>query len=114
MKGVVIDALYPKFSLMFRAALELLFTILIIIVARAVLTSLMRGVMNAGGGRTVSNSEASQPNRGPSAPAAGELHKDPVCGTYVAESTAFRRQTGGQSFYYCSEVCREKHTLVAR
>jgi YHS domain-containing protein len=93
---------------MFRAALELLFTILIVMVARAILTSVMKGIANA------SRPQQQQPNRGPASQPSGELHKDPVCGTYVAESTAFRRQAGGQSFYYCSEACREKHALVAR
>jgi YHS domain-containing protein len=100
---------------MFRAALELLFTILIVIIARAVLTSVMKGITNAAANASSSNAHsASQPNRGPAAQPSGELHKDPVCGTYVAESTAFRRQAAGQSFYYCSEACREKHSLVAR
>lgn len=96
---------------MFRAAIELLFTILIILVARAVLTSVMKGIANAGA------SAAAPPRTTPQAPRSqpsGELHKDPVCGTYVAESTAFRRQAGSQTFYYCSEACREKHSLVAR
>lgn len=96
---------------MFRAALELLFTILIIMVARAVLTSLLKGVANASRGYQ-------RPNAPPQAPTGhqqtGELHKDPVCGTYVAGSTQFRRQSGSQTFYYCSEACREKHALVAR
>lgn len=100
---------------MFRAAIELLFTILIVLVARAVLTSLMKGIANAGAKATSgSTNSPRQPNRGPAAQPSGELHKDPVCGTYVAESTSFRRQAGGQTFYYCSEACREKHALVAR
>jgi YHS domain-containing protein len=96
---------------MFRAALELLFTILIIMVARAILTSVMKGIAKASAPQ---GSTPRTPNRGPASQPSGLLHKDPVCGTYVAESTAFRRQAGGQSFYYCSEACREKHALVAR
>ena len=100
---------------MFRAILELLFTILIVIVARALLTGVFRGIA-----RSSSNAFQSRPeNTGkttdtsPSGPQlGGELHKDPVCGTYVAESTPFRRQISGQTFYYCSSDCREKHALV--
>ena len=44
----------------------------------------------------------------------GDLHRDPVCGTFVAESTPYQRRTASQVFYYCSDVCREKHALVAR
>ena len=104
---------------MIRALLELLFTVLIVVVARAVLSSLMKGVANASSGAfgrwTQNDRPNSEPASAPSSPSSGnELHKDPVCGTYVAESTPFRRNTGGQTFYYCSEACREKHTLVAR
>jgi len=42
-------------------------------------------------------------------PRTGELHKDPVCGTYVSESTSFRRQLSGKTIYYCSDACRQKH-----
>lgn len=94
---------------MFRAILELLITIFVIIVARALLTSVFKGFLRA-------TSTASR-NRGGAFDATpqsgGELHKDPVCGTYVAETTAFRRQFAGQTFYYCSVACREKHALVS-
>ena len=102
---------------MFRVLLELLLTILVIIVARAVLTSVMKGLANASRGafrdRMVDPSTRAH-SANPPAQATGELHKDPVCGTYVAESTPFRRQIAGETFYYCSNACREKHALVAR
>ena len=95
-----------------RAVIELLFTVLVILVARAVLTSLVKGISkaanNPGATPRQPNRAASETNR------SGELHKDPVCGTYVAESTPYQRRAGGQGFYYCSEACREKHALVAR
>jgi hypothetical protein len=104
---------------MFRAILELLLTIFAIIVARAILTSLTRGISGAaaGGfrgaapnsGTNDSNSRRaeSKANNG------GDLHRDPVCGTFVAESTPFQRKQSGRTFYYCSDACREKHSLVA-
>ena len=101
---------------MIRALLELIVTIVVVMIARAILTSVMRGI--AGAANPASRNRPADPlkNRG-SAPSAaqtaGELHKDPVCGTYVADSTPFRRQAGGQTFYYCSGSCREKHALVA-
>jgi YHS domain-containing protein len=103
---------------MFRAILELLFTILIIIVARAVLSSFFRGIARTSSASfrdraaNPQNATEATPPQGPQL--GGELHKDPVCGTYVAESTPFRRQSAGQTFYYCSSDCREKHALVAR
>lgn len=105
----------PSSSSMFRALLELLFTVLIVVIARIVLTRLMRGIANTSRGAFRSTGDSSPPGRPATPPPpTGELHKDPVCGTYVAESTPFRRQLAGQTFYYCSDACREKHALVAR
>ena len=105
---------------MFRALFEILITIAVVWVARAILTSLIRSITNVsanGTGKTRPN--AARPEKRwteppPAADLGGELHKDPVCGTYVAASSALRRQVSGQTFYYCSEACREKHALVAR
>lgn len=102
---------------MLRALIELLITVLVVIVARALLTSVMKGVANAGANAFrshVQSSPASSGNAPPQAPSGGDLHKDPVCGTYVAESTPFRQHIMGQMFYYCSESCREKHALAVR
>jgi hypothetical protein len=104
---------------MIRALLELFVTILAVVVARAVLTSIMKGIANASTNAfqtqhssTSTASATGQTRR--QAQSGGDLHRDPVCGTFVAESTPFRRQQSGQMFYYCSDACREKHALVAR
>jgi len=39
---------------------------------------------------------------------AGELKKDPVCGTYVALSASVKEIVGGESLYFCSTGCRDK------
>lgn len=39
----------------------------------------------------------------------GRLHRDPVCGVYVSEQVAVRREAGGQTLYFCSEECAKKH-----
>jgi YHS domain-containing protein len=100
---------------MYRAIFELLITVIVIVVARAVLTSFLKGL------GTATSNTFQQPNPGapagttrngsvPPAPSTGSnLHKDPVCGTYVVEATPFRRQVGSQNFYYCSDACRVKH-----
>ncbi len=102
---------------MFRAVLEILFTIAIVLIARAVLTSILKGIARASADSLGRQGQAPG-HRGneasPKANPGGDLHKDPVCGTYVAESAALRRQVAGQTFYYCSESCREKHSLVTR
>ncbi|MDQ2712694.1 MAG: hypothetical protein M3Y24_10785 [Acidobacteriota bacterium] len=102
---------------MLRALIDLLVMISVVLIARAVLNSVLGGISRAssksfGGQAQASGKRWAEPqspgNLG------GDLHKDPVCGTYVAESTALRRQAGGQTFYYCSENCREKHSFVAK
>ncbi len=102
---------------MFRALIELLFAVLIALVARAVLRSVLSGFGKAASQAFRDRVAQGGTGRAPGTPPTsqgGDLHKDPVCGTYVAESTPFRSQIAGQSFYYCSENCREKHALVAR
>lgn len=104
---------------MFRALLEILFTIGVVLIARAVLTSIFKGIARASAdslGRQAQGPGPRQRGReaAPESNSGGELHKDPVCGTYVAESAALKRQAGGQTFYYCSESCRERHSLVTR
>jgi YHS domain-containing protein len=96
---------------MFRAILEFVIMILLAMVARSVMASVMKGF-----GAAASNAfqQQQQPRSGgatPETPRAGELHKDPVCGTYVSESTSFRRQLSGKTFYYCSDACRMKHAV---
>jgi YHS domain-containing protein len=100
---------------MFRALIELVVTIIIAMAARAILASVFRGfsgaVPRSPAGRSAQQSSSSQPP--PEPRNTGELHKDPVCGTYVAESTPFKRQISGHTVYYCSGACRDKHALVA-
>jgi YHS domain-containing protein len=41
-------------------------------------------------------------------PIAEELKKDPVCGTFIAPSSAVRKMLGGETYYFCSAQCRDK------
>ena len=105
---------------MLRAVLELLLTLAVILIARVVLPGIMKGISSAStGGYSEGNSQngSARPQSrrtGPEPQAAGLLHRDPVCGTFVAESTRFRRQIGPQTFFYCSETCQQKHALAAK
>jgi YHS domain-containing protein len=95
---------------MFRPIFELILTILVAYVARAVFASLMKGFGAAASNAFQQQQQppaAAQPPK--EASRAGELHKDPVCGTYVSESTSFHRQLSGKTVYYCSDACRQKH-----
>jgi YHS domain-containing protein len=44
---------------------------------------------------------------------AGELFKDPVCGTYVSAATSVQRLVHGQPVYFCSVACRDKYLVPA-
>jgi len=104
---------------MIRALIEILMTIAVAMLARAILSSIVRGIGRASSASfappsaSAGNSSGPQQRQTPTS-SGGDLFKDPVCGTYVAQSSALRRQSGNQVFYYCSEACREKHALVAR
>ncbi|MFP4629290.1 MAG: YHS domain-containing protein [Desulfohalobiaceae bacterium] len=39
---------------------------------------------------------------------AGEMVKDPVCGTYVSVDSDIRVKQGGQVYYFCSYECRDR------
>lgn len=39
---------------------------------------------------------------------AGELRKDPVCGTFVSTATSPKRVVNGETYYFCSTECRDK------
>jgi P-type Cu+ transporter len=36
------------------------------------------------------------------------MAKDPICGMTVDEATALRAERDGQTFYFCSEHCRQE------
>ena len=95
----------------FRIIPILLMIVMLITVLRSVI-----GVVMKLFGNLVSGSGNDSPNgaKRPAMQVSGELHRDPVCGTFVAGSTAFQRQDAKQTFYYCSENCRSQHVLVSR
>lgn len=89
---------------MYRFLAELILIIIIVPLLRSVLGSVMKSFGNFVGRPN------SVPAATPAAPrAGGDLHRDPVCGTFVAESTPYERRVGQQTFYYCSAECRDKH-----
>ena len=99
-----------------RVIFEFIVIIAVVLIARALLTSVLAGVARASSQSFPQQGPGPKQSRRPAAPQndAGELHKDPICGTYVAEGSTWQRRVGGQTFYYCSASCCEKHSLVAR
>jgi YHS domain-containing protein len=92
---------------MFRAILYLIGFMLVMSVVRSVL-----GIIGkAFSGLSNSSSPpagASGSRRPPSPSSAGELKKDPVCGTFISTATAFQKFSQGQTYYFCSTECRDK------
>ena len=89
---------------MIRAVLYLLLAVILISVLRSVIGVVGKVVSafleTGGSGQAASNS-------GPRK--AGELKRDPVCGTYVSTASSIKRNTEGQVVHFCSAACSEKH-----
>jgi hypothetical protein len=99
---------------LFRIIPILLMIVMLITILRSVIGVVMKmfgNLVSAPG-----NGSNSSPNgaKRPTMQVSGELHRDPICGTFVSDSTAFQRQDASQRFYYCSETCRSQHALVSR
>lgn len=92
---------------MLRLVGYLLITIFLITIIRSVVGIVMKGFFDALG---FSPRAASSPAPAPNVevPLSGELKKDPVCGTYTSAATSLHRTVRGQTFYFCSETCRDK------
>ena len=39
---------------------------------------------------------------------AGELRKDPVCGTFIPIGTSLKKTVNGETVHFCSADCRDK------
>lgn len=37
-----------------------------------------------------------------------EMKKDPVCGTYLPEDQAVHYRRSGETYYFCSQECKQK------
>ncbi|MGO9242219.1 MAG: hypothetical protein ACLQBJ_15565 [Bryobacteraceae bacterium] len=96
---------------MLRYVLILLLVLILLPVLRGWLGVLARLLMNwAIGPGPAAASGARSPMAPPPAQAGSTmLHKDPVCGTYVSEAVAVTLKESGQTLWFCSEACRDKH-----
>jgi YHS domain-containing protein len=102
---------------MFRAIIEFLALLAFFAVARAVISAAFR-LFNVQAG------SYGPPEPGPRAvpreqadgvlQSAGELRKDPVCGTFVPIATSLKRVVGGETVYFCSADCRDRYCVTAK
>ena len=96
---------------MLRLIAAILATIFAISILRAVIGLVMKAFANMVGPDLARASPQGEPQPPSStASATSELKKDPVCGTYVLAATAVKKTSGGQTIYFCSTDCRDKHS----
>lgn len=91
---------------MLRGIIYALLSILLLAFIRGVV-----GILTKGVGDLFKEEQASSGSGGGGGRAkevSGELLKDPVCGTYVSSSSAFRKTVAGKTHVFCSEKCRDQ------
>ena len=101
---------------MFRFLFQFIALLIFFAVARTVLTWILRTVAGSVRATTQQQSYAHPGNPRPDdlLASAGELHKDPVCGTFVPGTSSWTRNVDGQTVYFCSADCRDRFLVSAR
>lgn len=82
--------------------------VLIMAVLWRVIGILLKGVSDLFGVGMASPGARSAPRAAPPHAVPEALKKDPVCGTFVAPSTALRKTVNGETYYFCSPECQSK------
>lgn len=79
--------------------------ILVVFIAVLAAMSILRGALSQN-----SAPKRAQPRRTPER--TGKLVRDPVCGTYVTATSSLTVRHDSETFFFCSEDCRD--TFLAR
>jgi len=95
---------------MIRVAIEAVISLTVLLLARAIITSILRSFSSSAFGNRPQAQASNKANPEERTQTSGTLHRDPVCGTFVPETTPFRRDLSGSTVYYCSKACRESHS----
>lgn len=90
---------------MLRFVVILLAGILLISVVRSIVSAILHGFSEMMKTPPATPQSAGRPN----VPVAGELKKDPVCGTYVSTASAFKNTAGAETIYFCSRDCQDRY-----
>ncbi len=80
---------------MLRVAIEAITTITLLLVARAIISSILESFTKKASGNKSNSKKADGYRPEEHAPTRGTLHRDPVCGTFVPETSPFRREVLG-------------------
>lgn len=92
---------------MFRFVFELIGLLIFFSVVRTVITWVLRLFAS-----TVQQASSQRPPQQASSGViqnAGELQKDPVCGTFVPVASSLKRVISGHAVYFCSPECRDRY-----
>jgi uncharacterized protein len=88
--------------------IAILFRVMILLIAAIMVRSLFRSVVQ--GFRSAAAPPPSEPQH-PQVIEAGDLKKDPVCGTYVSPAASVRRILKGETYYFCSQDCCDRYQM---
>lgn len=59
-----------------------------------------------GTGRVRSSSAEGRPMDSPTLTRSGQMQRDPICGTFIAQELAITWKKGDKTVYFCSDPCR--------
>jgi YHS domain-containing protein len=94
---------------MFRFLFELIGLLLVFLAIKSLISWVMRLVVS-----TMQMNAAATPSQNArqdgSLQSAGELYKDPVCGTFVPPSS-LQSTASGKTVYFCSQECRDRYLV---
>ncbi|MGO9097046.1 MAG: hypothetical protein ACLQGV_17720 [Bryobacteraceae bacterium] len=89
---------------MVRAVLYIFAAIILISLLRTIL-----GVLAKGFGALFDPQAQARAAAGAEPRKAGELKRDPVCGTYVSTAASVQKTVKGHVVHFCSTACSEKY-----
>ena len=92
---------------MLRTLLYLLLSILALTLIRGVIGIVMKAAAGWLGSGQKRESVESRPST--EVPSSGMLRRDPVCGTYVAESISVKLNSPAGPIHFCSAACRDQY-----
>ena len=91
---------------MVRSVFRLFLIFIVALLLRQVVTLILRAFSRLAG-------PVEPSSRPPREQSAGELKRDPVCGTFVATDSSIKRTVNGEVIHFCSPACRDKYSRVA-
>jgi len=89
---------------MVRAVFYIFLALILISLLRSIL-----GIVGKGFASLFNPDSDSRASAGSEPRKAGELKRDPVCGTYVSTATSVKKTVDGQVVHFCSAGCSEKY-----